>query len=449
MKTIVIAIFMIIIWWIPVIRDRQNGNLILLSSRTFIALGFTLMFALPSIYFAIVPWDFTAEDFTPYYAETLFMPIIAGIPFLFQALLWRLKIPTNIANSNKYDPIMNSNKLPGWFVILVASFFICGIFAKYFQITTGSFYHLNRTFYQFDNYDIFVLITFFSDYFVIAGLLLLFVGFKKKKLRYLWTGYCIIAIELVLSIMSGRRLLVLQLIIQLFVLKMSSGWRLNTRTIVILVAIVIFVIPVLGRYSTLLYDQAPTKITTIANMRMRLSTAYQEKSFKKKIDEVVSRLGDIRGPAAVYSCIPETIEYQYGKTYRHLLWFFIPRIVWHDKPDPREIAEYTRIAIPHDAGSSPLSWVGESYLNFSWYGVFMIGCLMAFITRRLDRWFLPRIQTNVLWAVLWATLSFRLVWVGGQEFMDLFNEFLRMFIMMYLIDGFLYHGRLKRIIKFA
>lgn len=445
MKTIVIAIFMIIIWWIPVIHDRRNGTIILLSSRTFLALGFTLMFALPSIYFAVFPWKFPSFDATPYYAETLLMPILAGIPFLFQSLFWRLRIPPNIANANKYDPIINSNKLPGWFVILVAFIFISGIYAKYLRIITGSFYHLNRTYYQFDNYDTFALIVFFSNYFILSGYCLLFVGFKKKVSRYLWLGYSIVAIELGLGLMSGQRLLVLQLLLQLFVLKVICGWRPKLRNIMVLVTIMVLIIPIMGRYSSLSYELDPTKLS-IRDTKEHFIIACQEWSFRDGMGELMKRLGDIRGPAAVYSCIPDIIEYQYGKTYRHLLYFFIPRFIWHDKPDPREIIEYsTKVAVPDASGSCPLSWVGEGYLNFSWYGVFMIGCLMAFLTRWLDRWFLPRIRTNVIWAVLWAVLSFRLVWVGGQEFAVLFNEFLRMFIVMYLIDRFLNRGRIKRV----
>jgi energy-coupling factor transporter transmembrane protein EcfT len=86
--------------------------------------------------------------------------------------------------------------------------------------------------------------------------------------------------------------------------------------------------------------------------------------------------------------------------------------------------------------------VGEGYLNFSWPGVFATGIVMAFLTRRLDRWFLPRIQGNIIWAVFWATLSYRFVWVS-LPFNTLVSEFLLLFGVMYLLNRFLSHGRYR------
>lgn len=427
------------------LRDRRYGIFILISSRTFIAIGFTLMFALPSIYFGIFPWNFRGyEDFTSYYGSVLLMTIITGIPFVGQSLFRPLRVKLGIDNSN-HDPLINLKRLPRRFVILVGLIFVTGILAKLHQISTGSFFHLNRTPYQFEQYEIFVFISNFSDYFILSGLFLLALGFKKKVLRYVWLGYGIVGIELGVGLMTGRRVLVLQLVFQLVVLKIACGWRPKLRHAMAILLGVVFLIPMMERYSILIYDIDPAKLLSVSEMKEYYRLSYQKRgdSIKDEMDKVMERLGDIRGPAAVYSVIPESIEHQWGKTYRYLLFFFIPRIIWHDKPDPREIADYTKIAIPYDPGSSPLSWVGESYLNFSWYGVFMIGCIMAFVTRRLDRWFLPRIESNVIWAVLWAAFSFRFVWVS-LPLSTLFSEFLILFAVMFLIDKFMH---LKVILK--
>jgi oligosaccharide repeat unit polymerase len=425
---VLIAIGVLIVWWTPVFMKRYLGIYLFLSSQTLFAMGFTIQFALPGIFFYYFPYNPPGYfDMTPFYADVMWMPLIAGIPFFFLSIFSRKKI--KFEKKFQPDVITEGKTIPLPIILLIALTFIGGVVAKYYMIKTGSFYHTYRTSYQFDSYEIFVIITFLSEYFIISGLLLLAIGIRKQKSKYSWFGYIILIIELIFGIISGKRQFVGKLIIQYFTLRIACG-----KKVICFFATVCFLfllmIPIMEVYSGIVSQSSMGESSLLkANDLYKI---YKDSigATSGTIKKIMFRFGDIRGTAAVYSIIPDVIDFQYGRTYTYIPFFIIPRILWPDKPDARDYAKFTKIALPLDPGSNPVSWVGEAYLNFSWSGVFIIGCLMALITRKLDDWLIPRLRAYVVFAVIWSFFSYNLILVC-YSMHSLITEFLRLFIYIY------------------
>lgn len=77
---------------------------------------------------------------------------------------------------------------------------------------------------------------------------------------------------------------------------------------------------------------------------------------------------------AVYTKVPDQVDYLYGKTYLTGLLFFVPRFIWKDKP--HSAGYYTGKLIFNRLESGiPPGNVAEAFWNFSYFGVFLVAFL--------------------------------------------------------------------------
>ena len=261
--TIITALCVLVIWWVPVFMKKSQGANMFLSCQTLFAIGFTLQFALPAIYFDYFPYypDGYA-DMTPFYPTVIFMPLIAGIPFFLLTIFDRRRM--NAATNLPPDALTKGKKIPLPITILITMIFLGGLVGKYYMIKTGSFYHIFRTSYQFDSYDKYVIINFLSDYFIISGLFLLAIGMKKKRFKYSWIGYIILVIELIFGIISGKRRFVGQLIIQYFTLRIACGKIPRILNFAIICLLFLLIVPIMETYSGYVISSSISESTLLS-----------------------------------------------------------------------------------------------------------------------------------------------------------------------------------------
>ena len=97
----------------------------------------------------------------------------------------------------------------------------------------------------------------------------------------------------------------------------------------------------------------------------------------------LNRVSDIEPIAEVYRNVPELQDYIDGETYKRIPESLIPRAFWPDKPVIAiDINEWF---FRHEGGSSPLTVMGEGYLNYGWIGVVGAAVLCALMLRATDR----------------------------------------------------------------
>jgi len=99
----------------------------------------------------------------------------------------------------------------------------------------------------------------------------------------------------------------------------------------------------------------------------------------------LSRISLLTQTANVIDLTPSTIPYQQGRLYSYLLFTWVPRAVWPDKPSMNEANQFYQVAYgisTEEAIESVSIGVGvltEAYISFGWYGVIGIMFLMGIL----------------------------------------------------------------------
>jgi len=114
-------------------------------------------------------------------------------------------------------------------------------------------------------------------------------------------------------------------------------------------------------------------------------------SLRGILNFTLSRVGLLAQTGDVLEQTPSVVPYQNGRLYSYLLYTWIPRAVWPDKPSMSEANQFYQVAYgitaedDLDKVSIAIGFLTEAYMNFSWFGVvfimFLVGLLLDLYRR--------------------------------------------------------------------
>jgi len=117
-----------------------------------------------------------------------------------------------------------------------------------------------------------------------------------------------------------------------------------------------------------------------------LSSSDQATS-KNLADQTLGRLSLLQQTANVMEATPERVPYQYGRLYSYMLFTFVPRVFWPDKPSVNDANRWYQVAYrltdPRNLQGVSIAtgYLTESYINFGWFGpplvLFCLGILLG------------------------------------------------------------------------
>jgi oligosaccharide repeat unit polymerase len=101
-------------------------------------------------------------------------------------------------------------------------------------------------------------------------------------------------------------------------------------------------------------------------------------------------------------------QHYLGSSYLAMFTLPIPRLFWPGKPGLGDhIIEVSTVNRPYDREGRIITYIGESYFNFGYFGIFIVPSLLGFI---LSRWFNKIIKYNhnslaiCLWLFVYSSL---------------------------------------------
>lgn len=135
-----------------------------------------------------------------------------------------------------------------------------------------------------------------------------------------------------------------------------------------------------------------------------------EDSWRRLADQNLSRVSLLQQTAHVIDLTPEVVPYQHGRLYSYMLVTFIPRALWPDKPSISDANQFYQVAYgltaPErlDRVSIAVGTVAESFINFGWWGPFLIMIPLGIFFDYFQHAFLARDSGWVLNAVAIALI---------------------------------------------
>jgi len=101
-------------------------------------------------------------------------------------------------------------------------------------------------------------------------------------------------------------------------------------------------------------------------------------NWRRLADQSLGRVSLLQQTAHVMELTPEVVPYQYGRLYSYMLVTLIPRALWEDKPSVSEANQFYQVAYgltdPEHLSSVSIAvgTAAESFINFGWWGPFLI-----------------------------------------------------------------------------
>jgi hypothetical protein len=157
------------------------------------------------------------------------------------------------------------------------------------------------------------------------------------------------------------------------------------------------------------------------------------------IQQTIHRNSDIVPVAAIIRDTPKYLDFQYGKTYLGLLFFFIPRAIWPGKPTLLTAIWTTERYLgldPYNYSIAPTTLLGEFYLNFGELGIIFGMALWGIFLQFLYSYTKSGYIKNPSYLIFYSFMSIYFLWVSQTAAVTIIA--IRIWIMIYLISLYLY-----------
>ena len=136
--------------------------------------------------------------------------------------------------------------------------------------------------------------------------------------------------------------------------------------------------------------------------------------------------------AAILQNVPSIVPYGGGETYTRLLWIFVPRFLFPDKPAMILPMAQEILSYDSDNTSSPTTLIGEAYLNFGWLGLFLVMPLVGWLSWQYDTAFRQR-MTHPIWAAIYVGTALSVVRLPMQPVTVWLGVFMKAFLIAYFL----------------
>ncbi len=276
----------------------------------------------------------------------------------------------------------------------------------------------------------------FGSMFPLIALCIVFSEYlnKKRRVSFLLVSIILLVSEMVYNFPIGSKG---KAILPIFILLIIYSIRRRTPIKLFLISSILFIFfifPLINTYR--LNYTGDVYHDFIEGFNIYWNSFFG--SDKSMVGEVLfSVFGERLNYASIVSVIventPDINDFKMGSTY--LLFFpsLIPRMLWPGKPSVSFANEFGRdygFLHPFDERTSVgMSWIGEVFINFVWFGIF-VPLAYGFLYRVIFLYFFRNGRPNTLNTVVYAfTLQAIII---GDTFVGWFSGLLRLYLILFV-----------------
>jgi len=143
---------------------------------------------------------------------------------------------------------------------------------------------------------------------------------------------------------------------------------------------------------------------SLRNWQLTLEDPNAE-NWRRLMDQSLGRISLLQQTAHVLELTPDQVPFQHGRLYSYILVTWIPRALWPEKPSVNEANQFYQVAYgltdsrELDKVSIAVGTVAESFINFGWWGPFLVMIPLGIFLDYFQHTFLARDSGWVLNAV--------------------------------------------------
>ncbi len=364
------------------------------SPGSLFSAGLFFYYIIPPLYWQMREWPYVLPSYFEGLPLVLKNVMILGIPFFVYALFRTIK--KGIKFQKIQFPVEKGKSLLWLFAILA----IIGIGWRAYLITLGWQARGGQSAVMlFGSEGLGYLASNISYYVPVPCLILILYGdrLQCKAGKFLWIA------EGVLRLVIFSRFGIMRYMLLSFLFSVIIGYKFKLRQWIVAGIGIIFTLSFVGASQMLIGDYipanskfvAPAKIFNVlktgtsrymSNEIVGMHISPESNVLMKSLDDTMYRMYDARSASAVMEKVPDIIPYYCGETLQQVLYAFMPRYFWVEKPNLDSIHRITSLAMWPERGN-PLGTLAELYLNYGSFAVFWGGIFALLICLWTDYMF--------------------------------------------------------------
>jgi hypothetical protein len=275
--------------------------------------------------------------------------------------------------------------------------------ARYILLSAGSYYHIYRSEYQFASpfYSVFVQLNGYG--LIIVGALFL-IAFseqrEKEKIKKATIAIFVFIIEIFWYFPAGLREPIAMTVLAPIFAYMFINRKVPKKAIAVLIIASFPIFAILGEYRYVVPTYFPisrispeTAPSAILEARERLKDQNVN-----IVTNLTDRLYDGKNFGYLLMHYSNDYDYEFGATYKNILFAAIPRFIYPEKPVfTTPLGRWYQLV---EGGSTPITFWGESYINFSWVGIIIVSYILGLGIKMYDYLFIRK-SSKPYWVYLY------------------------------------------------
>lgn len=380
--------------WGWVWRRSLKGPLSWCSPTALFAAGIMVIYIVPSLYWQSRPWPYYVPPYFEGIPLVMVGAFILGLPFVFDDLVKRGQIRPRVqiaaARPGDFNQLL-------WCLVIPV---FLGMALRIYLLGIGWQARLAREVFTIaGSASLGLIVMNIIAYYPVCYFGLTAFGTRDQRA----VGKTFWVLDGGLMLWTLHRYELLTYLLHSLVFLKLQGWRPKARHGLLGGCAIVLILVVIGQVPQLTVEKLSSQqvyldplqtLDVVVEAFRTISRGDElfgmqghllaENPVSRTLDDAMFRLYDARSAAAVMSNVLETIPYFYGETFLHILYVFVPRYFWENKPQLDEIHKITTWVMPGDMGINPLGTIGEFYVNFGFSGVLLGGLVYLILFRVLE-----------------------------------------------------------------
>lgn len=437
-----ISITLIAILSIGYYLYKRYSKELTLQADLLISVNTLAQFLLPVLYLAFFYHfnsDLDNHNYRHGYALTSFTALLGQTTFYlgYESIRKSIYFPRVQITENSY--------LRLFFVLLPLLTLIW--IGRFSLLSSGSYYHIHRTDYQFTSpfYSVFAQL---SGYGLIVVGALFLIAFSEertipKRIKFVIAA-AVATLEMLWYVPAGSREYIAFTILASIFAYIYTKRTIPKKAIAVLAIVSFPLLAVFGEYR---YVASTSYHVSRIDLRATPSALLLARERLKTQDiNIVANITDrfYDGKSLGYLLMHYSNDYDYelGRTYKNIPFSFIPRFIYPDKPIFTTALNEWYVLLA--GGSMPITFWGESYINFSWFGIVIMSYLLGLAMKGYDYIFIKRAQ-KPYWAYLYIFSAVYIMRLPMQATVIWVSFLLKAIVLAFIFTGI--HSGLTKVVS--